>query len=274
MPPRPRSGSAPMSGTSSEALLESLERVTSDDAVLVLDDVHHVKDPITATSLALFVQHLPSWLHIVMAGRTDPPIPLDRLRVRGQIAEMRFAELRFTPAEAGEVLARLAPELPEADVDGWVEYTDGWAAGSAVGGAVGPLGPGAAAADVGADERQVADRGLRLARGPRDGRTRRRRPPHAGVRRRPRQRGAGDGDHRARRRARAAPARRGAGAVRVPPRDRGLVPDPSAGTRAAVRAAGSVRVPSRAPRASRELAGGRRRDGQRARPVAARRAPA
>ena len=57
---------------------------------------------------------------------------------------------------------------------------------AAVGRAGGPLGPGPAPADVGEHERQVADRGLRLARGPRDGRTRRRRPPHAGVRRRPR----------------------------------------------------------------------------------------
>ena len=94
-------------------LLAGLEEVSPDDGVLVLDDVHHIKDPLTAESLALFVQHLPSWLHVVIAARTDPSIPLDRLRVRGQLVEVRFPELRFTRTEAREVLARLAPDLSE-----------------------------------------------------------------------------------------------------------------------------------------------------------------
>jgi LuxR family maltose regulon positive regulatory protein len=111
------------------ALLEGLEGVSGGAAVLVIDDVHHVKDEETASSLALFVQHLPAWLHVVMAGRGDPPIPLDRLRVRGQLAEMRFPELRFTAEEAGDVLAHLAPELSEADVVAAVDSTEGWAAG-------------------------------------------------------------------------------------------------------------------------------------------------
>ena len=68
--------------------------------MLVLDDLHHVTDPSSAGSLALFLQHLPAWLHVVIAGRTEPALPLDRLRVRDQVTEVRFAELRFTQDEA------------------------------------------------------------------------------------------------------------------------------------------------------------------------------
>ncbi len=82
--------------TSSGCSWQAWRRCRADDGVLVLDDVHHIKDPLTAESLALFVQHLPPWLHVVIAARTDPSIPLDRLRVRGQLVEVRFAELRFT----------------------------------------------------------------------------------------------------------------------------------------------------------------------------------
>jgi ATP/maltotriose-dependent transcriptional regulator MalT len=78
-------------------LLDELERASTGDAVLVLDDVHHVTDPSPGQSLATFLQHLPTWLHVVVVGRTDPPLPLDRLRVRDQLTEVRYAELRFTP---------------------------------------------------------------------------------------------------------------------------------------------------------------------------------
>ena len=111
------------------SLLADLEATSPGDGVLVLDDVHHINDPRAVDSLGLFVQHLPSWLHVVMAARTNPRIPLDRMRVRGQVAELRFAELRFTAAEARDVLANLAPGLSEADIEASVECTDGWAAG-------------------------------------------------------------------------------------------------------------------------------------------------
>ncbi len=111
------------------ALLAAHEGVTVDDSVLVLDDTHHIKDPTATGSLSLFIQHLPSWLHVVIAGRTDPPFPLDRLRGRGQLAEVRFPQLRFTPSEARQMLARLAPAMSESEIDTSAEYTDGWAAG-------------------------------------------------------------------------------------------------------------------------------------------------
>ena len=49
-----------------------------------------------ATSLGLFLHHLPPWLHAVVLSRRDPVVPIDRLRARGQLGEVRFAELRFS----------------------------------------------------------------------------------------------------------------------------------------------------------------------------------
>ena len=97
--------------------------------MLVLDDVHLLRSEITAESLALFVQHLPAWLHVILIGRTDPQLPLDRLRVRGQVVELRFPELRFSPAEARSVLARLAPDMTDTELNEATVHTEGWAAG-------------------------------------------------------------------------------------------------------------------------------------------------
>ena len=111
------------------AVLDRLESSPSDPSVLVLDDVHCLKSGETGDSLALFVQHLPAWLHVVLIGRTDPHLPLDRLRGRGQVVELRFAELRFSPAEARGVLSRLAPDMTDTELDEATVHTDGWAAG-------------------------------------------------------------------------------------------------------------------------------------------------
>ena len=111
------------------ALLDDIDAARTDDAVLVLDDIHHVRDATTAASLALFVLHLPSWLHIVLVGRTDPMLPLDRMRVRDQLVEVRFDDLRLSTAEAREMLSRLTPDLGADEVDAAVAAAEGWAAG-------------------------------------------------------------------------------------------------------------------------------------------------
>ncbi len=121
-------GGAPVDEVVS-ALLDGLENVAVEDAVLVLDDLHHVKDPSSTGSLAVFLQHLPSWLHVVVASRTEPSLPLDRLRVRDQVTEVRFAELRFTHDEARDVLGRLAPDASDEELAISAVSTDGWAAG-------------------------------------------------------------------------------------------------------------------------------------------------
>ena len=97
--------------------------------MLVLDDIHHLRDAATAASLSLFVLHLPSWLHIVLVGRTNPVLPLDRMRVRDQLLELRFDELRLTTAEAREMLSRLTPDLAADEVESSIAAAEGWAAG-------------------------------------------------------------------------------------------------------------------------------------------------
>ena len=111
------------------ALLDGLDRDSDTPSVVVFDDVHHLQSAAAVRSFATFVQHVPSWLHVVLVGRADPPLPLDRLRVRGQLGEVRFADLRFTDAEARQMLTSLAPDLSEPEIDESARSADGWAAG-------------------------------------------------------------------------------------------------------------------------------------------------
>ncbi len=94
------------------AVLDDLEGRDYEPKVLVVDDLQLIDDEErVAASLALFVQHLPSWLRVVIASRHEPRLPVRRLRARGQLGEVRFAELRFSFDEADSMLARLVPDL-------------------------------------------------------------------------------------------------------------------------------------------------------------------
>src|SRR5919199_4977322 len=72
--------------------------------VLVLDDYHVIDAQAVDSALTLLLEHLPPQMHLVLTTREDPPIPLARLRARGQLTELRAADLRFTAAEAAEFL--------------------------------------------------------------------------------------------------------------------------------------------------------------------------
>jgi LuxR family transcriptional regulator, maltose regulon positive regulatory protein len=98
--------------------------------VLVLDDYHVVGTPAVHEAVGFLLDHLPSRLHLVLATRADPPLPLARLRSRGQLLELRAADLRFTPAEASEFLGEvMGLELTTYDVDALEQRTEGWIAG-------------------------------------------------------------------------------------------------------------------------------------------------
>jgi len=96
--------------------------------VLVLDDYHVIDSPEIHESLAFLLEHLPSHVHLVIASRADPPLPLARLRARGELLELRAADLRFTTDEAAAYLndamgLTLAPrdiEVLEARTEGWI----------------------------------------------------------------------------------------------------------------------------------------------------------
>ena len=98
--------------------------------VLVLDDYHLIEEPAVHRSVEFLLEHLPSALRMVLASRGDPPLPLARLRARGQLTELRAPDLRFTAAESTELLrAAIGPELSDSAAAALVERTEGWAAG-------------------------------------------------------------------------------------------------------------------------------------------------
>ena len=101
-----------------------------DEVLLILDDYHLVDSGPVHESVAFLLENLPSGLRIVVSGRADPPLPLARLRARGQLAELRAADLRFTGEEAAALLGEAAgPGLPAAAVAALTARTEGWAAG-------------------------------------------------------------------------------------------------------------------------------------------------
>src|SRR5579875_2482231 len=102
----------------------------ADDVVLVLDDYHLITAPAIHESIALLLAHPPPQLHLYLASRSEPPLPLARLRAYDQVSEIRADDLRFQPDEVaawlGEVMGlRLSAE----DTARLAERTDGWAAG-------------------------------------------------------------------------------------------------------------------------------------------------
>jgi len=98
--------------------------------LLVLDDYHSIDFQPVDQSLAFLIEHQPSQMHLLIATREDPDLPLARMRARGQCTELRVADLRFTPAEAAEFLNRvMGLNLSEADVAALEARTEGWIAG-------------------------------------------------------------------------------------------------------------------------------------------------
>jgi LuxR family maltose regulon positive regulatory protein len=102
----------------------------SDNFILVLDDYHVIDSQQVDFALAFLVEHLPPQMHLVITGREDPHLPLARLRARGQLTELRAAELRFTPSEAAEFLNQvMGLNLAVEDIATLETRTEGWIAG-------------------------------------------------------------------------------------------------------------------------------------------------
>jgi len=85
------------------SLLNDLNAVPN-DVVLVLDDYHVIESRDIHDGMAFLLEHLPPQIHLVIAGRADPALPLARLRGRGELVEIRAADLRFKPDEAAAYL--------------------------------------------------------------------------------------------------------------------------------------------------------------------------
>ncbi len=118
---------------SAEAILTTLLNeinAISDNFILVLDDYHVIDAKLVDQALAFLVEHQPPQMRLVIATREDPPLPLARLRARGQLTELRAADLRFTPAEAADFLNRMMGlNLRDADIAALESRTEGWIAG-------------------------------------------------------------------------------------------------------------------------------------------------
>jgi LuxR family transcriptional regulator, maltose regulon positive regulatory protein len=106
------------------------EREPGKQWIVVLDDYHAIGGSEVHEAVTFLLDHLPAQLHLAMATRSDPPLPLARLRSRGQLSEVRAADLRFTPSEAREFLNQvMGLELTAAEVDALETRTEGWIAG-------------------------------------------------------------------------------------------------------------------------------------------------
>jgi LuxR family maltose regulon positive regulatory protein len=96
---------------------------------LVLDDYHLAESPGVQTGMAFLLERLPPQLRLVISTRADPALPLARLRARGELTEVRVADLRFTDDETGAFLATATGlELDPADVTALGARTEGWIA--------------------------------------------------------------------------------------------------------------------------------------------------
>jgi len=109
-------------------LLNDLSAV-SNDVVLVLDDYHLLEAREVQDGMAYLLEHLPPQIHLVIAGRADPALPVARLRARGELVEIRAADLRFTPDEAAAYLNEvMGLALTAPDVAALEGRTEGWIA--------------------------------------------------------------------------------------------------------------------------------------------------
>ena len=121
---------------------EVADQPDADEALLlVLDDYHVISSPLVHESLGFLLEHQPPGLQLALTSRSDPPLGLARLRARGQLTELRAAELRFTPPEAAALLQQVAAgpggarpdapllQVPEAVAAALAARTEGWAAG-------------------------------------------------------------------------------------------------------------------------------------------------
>jgi LuxR family maltose regulon positive regulatory protein len=100
------------------------------EAVFVLEDYHLVRSAETHDGVAFLVEHSPPGFELVLSARSQPPLPLGRLRAHGDLLEIGAEELRFSAAEAGALLNDLhGLELAEDDVLRLRDRTEGWAAG-------------------------------------------------------------------------------------------------------------------------------------------------
>ncbi len=115
------------------ALTELVNAISSSslpDFALVLDDYHMIEAEAVHNALTFLLEYLPPAMHLIITSRADPPLPLARLRARGQLVELRATDLRFRPDEVAALLDQtIGLGLSAETVAALEERTEGWAAG-------------------------------------------------------------------------------------------------------------------------------------------------
>jgi len=101
-----------------------------DDFCLILDDYHLIEAQSIHSALTILLDHLPEHMHLVISSRTDPPLPLARMRGRGELAELRTSDLQFTIEEAATFFNQfMGMDLSTGEVARLESRTEGWIAG-------------------------------------------------------------------------------------------------------------------------------------------------
>jgi LuxR family transcriptional regulator, maltose regulon positive regulatory protein len=132
----------------------------SGEAVVILDDYHAIRDRRIHEAVEFLLTYCPPSLRVVLAGRADPPLPLARMRVRGQLTEIRADDLRFTRDESASLVSAVGGvELPQAALSGLWRRTEGWAAGLQLAALAmrGSSRPEVTAAEIRGDDRHILD---------------------------------------------------------------------------------------------------------------------
>jgi LuxR family transcriptional regulator, maltose regulon positive regulatory protein len=119
----------PSAATVARYLMNDLHQVTG-RFILVLDDVHLVKERAIFDLFTELLRHPLPTMHLVLIGRRDPPLPIASLRARGQVTEIRARDLQFTPAETAQLLWQmLNRDIDDEIAAEWTEKTEGWVTG-------------------------------------------------------------------------------------------------------------------------------------------------
>jgi LuxR family maltose regulon positive regulatory protein len=120
---------APPIDTILTTLVNDISGIT-EKFILVFDDYHLIESQEVDQAVLFTLNHMPPHMHLVISGRTDPMLPLPRLRARGHLAEIRVNDLRFTPDEAAAFLERgMGLDISAENVAALEARTEGWIAG-------------------------------------------------------------------------------------------------------------------------------------------------
>ncbi|HEU4322234.1 MAG TPA: LuxR C-terminal-related transcriptional regulator [Roseiflexaceae bacterium] len=115
-------------GPPTDALLRALAGIPH-RVTLILDDYHLLRDPAIHAGVARLIDRLPPQARLVLSGRAEPPLPLARLRLRGLLAELHAAELRFSADEIARFCTSLGLDLGPRDLAALAERSEGWPGG-------------------------------------------------------------------------------------------------------------------------------------------------